>query len=652
MIDQSTIGLPAVHPSHSGGKRDKSGASLDQGKTAKSFGDLVEQAVKKNSRKTEADLPAVDMPEAVEQTQGADKTSAVDKTSMLDEVAIDAGNFTDDSEDLLFGDRHEGDVETGKDSEVSNDHRAENQRKTGNEIKAGTELETGNESEAGNPPRTRTEARIGYEPGIASGSKAASEPKAVSEPNAVSEIEVAIEPKIAIEPKAGNEPKTGKVPSSLNDLMIGTSLRDEQNIETATTNDAIENDAAPQTGIDAEVPPTEGRVRLSAGFQHLMRTSAEGGVLRSVDSRVSPARGEKPETGKDHVAGKDTLPAVAETKAKTPAEELRALLGLAPEEAEETEEPVEHAADKSTAKTPGGNDDQLIDSKPAKQEQAIDATTQAVGKDAAEALQSTVVQHAAFNAVPHKAVSAETDFDDKRNQPEINVEKIRVTSSDGRARPVDIELAKSKTDDSTEPSAGGKTDFVTVLESRRYLGFTNDSNAGALTNAIKSDASWAQVIQSVNNGSHHTATEVNTLKLQMNPDHLGTITAQLRLKGEELSVEVRVETVEAYRQLSNDQDGILKALRDQGFTIDQVSVQLSPSARSDSSQNGTSQNNGNQQGTGQSPQEGQGDNARQRDDGARRNSGNQNNWMGNDRTSSFSDSGGGADDTGTGNLYL
>ena len=613
MIDQSAIGLPTVHTSHSGGKRDKAGASLDHGKSASSFGDLVAQAGKKHVGKFDVeakdDTRASVAIQAVEKTQVSDKATVADKISALDALTVD-GN-------LLPDDPNQGNFETGKDSRASTGAKADNQ------VKAGAESAPA----VGKEPKVQ----VGDLPEIGDRPKNANEHK------------------VQREPEVHNEHKTVKDPTRLNDPVIGTDRKTEPKIETAPVI-AIESDAASETNADAGEQPAEGRIRLSSGFQYLMRTSADGGILRSADDRISPAKGENVETGKQQGIRKGELPDVDEAKAKSPAEELRALLGLEPEEAPQAEEPVENAAEPLLAKT-SGDDDQRVDSKAAKPEPIIDAALQAAGTAAAEVFQPAPMQHAAFKATADKIPSAEADTDANDKQPEIDVEKIRIVSSDGKARAVDIELAKSKADDNAMPTTGGKTEFVTVLESRRYLGFGNDSNAGALTNAIKSDSSWAQVIQSVNNGSHHTATQVNTLKLQLNPENLGNMTAQLRLKGEELSIELKVETVEAYRQLSNDHDGILKALKDQGFTIDQVSIQLSQSARSDSSQNNASQNNGNQQGNGQAPQEGQGDNARQRDESARRNSGNQNNWMSNDRTS-FSDSGSSSDDAGTGNIYL
>ncbi|MFM2278356.1 MAG: hypothetical protein RLZZ444_587 [Pseudomonadota bacterium] len=155
------------------------------------------------------------------------------------------------------------------------------------------------------------------------------------------------------------------------------------------------------------------------------------------------------------------------------------------------------------------------------------------------------------------------------------------------------------------------SDSIAVLEARRYLGFTTDVNANALAQAAKSDVSWSQALNAITSDNpfdRQTVLEVNTLKLQMNPGDLGNMVASLSLKGDELTVQVQVETVEAYRQLSGDKDSILQALKDQGFSIDSVTVQLSQSAQNDAdqSQDGRSQLN-------QDTRQGQGEQSRERD---------------------------------------
>jgi chemotaxis protein MotD len=165
---------------------------------------------------------------------------------------------------------------------------------------------------------------------------------------------------------------------------------------------------------------------------------------------------------------------------------------------------------------------------------------------------------------------------------------VRVVSADGRGRAVEINLAKVTSEQSKDldkSSTSPRIETATVLEARRYLGFTQDTNASVLANAAKADPGWSAALRAADRLDlvtlGNTVTEVNTLKLQMNPENLGNMVASLRLKGEELTVELQVSSVEAYRHLSADQDDIVKALQDQGFTIDKVTVQLNAAERTD-----------------------------------------------------------------------
>lgn len=154
---------------------------------------------------------------------------------------------------------------------------------------------------------------------------------------------------------------------------------------------------------------------------------------------------------------------------------------------------------------------------------------------------------------------------------------FRLVRSDGRARPVEIAIGGNgdvAVKDQGTPAA--KIEAVTVLDSRRYLGLAPSGNGAAVTSAIAHDPALASALAAVQDDK--TGKVVNTLKIQLNPIDLGTVTATLRLQGEALTVDLKVETGKAYRNLSDDQDAIVKALRGHGFAVDQVSVQLTSSS--------------------------------------------------------------------------
>ncbi len=66
---------------------------------------------------------------------------------------------------------------------------------------------------------------------------------------------------------------------------------------------------------------------------------------------------------------------------------------------------------------------------------------------------------------------------------------------------------------------------------------------------------------------------IQSLKIQLRPHELGQVTAKLSMAGDQLSIEIEVDTIEAHRKLSNESDTIVKALRAQGIAVDQVTIQ-------------------------------------------------------------------------------
>jgi chemotaxis protein MotD len=62
------------------------------------------------------------------------------------------------------------------------------------------------------------------------------------------------------------------------------------------------------------------------------------------------------------------------------------------------------------------------------------------------------------------------------------------------------------------------------------------------------------------------------MKIEVHPAELGVVTANLRLAGGQLSIELKPENQEAHRRLSADSDALVKALQGLGFTIDKVTV--------------------------------------------------------------------------------
>lgn len=177
---------------------------------------------------------------------------------------------------------------------------------------------------------------------------------------------------------------------------------------------------------------------------------------------------------------------------------------------------------------------------------------------------------------------------------------FRIVRADGKAEPLLLRSEGPAGGEQAEPKA---IETVTVVDSRRYIAPASTTNAASITAAMLGDSEW---IGAMSPGSElaNAATYssqgkvVHTLKIQMTPIELGSVTATLRLQGEELSVQLTVDNHAALRQLSNDQSDILKALRAQGLVVDQVQVtmQVQTADRSaDAGQNGAQSQQSSQQ---------------------------------------------------------
>lgn len=101
----------------------------------------------------------------------------------------------------------------------------------------------------------------------------------------------------------------------------------------------------------------------------------------------------------------------------------------------------------------------------------------------------------------------------------------------------------------------------------------------ALVEALASDKGAQQAFASASAGSrtaNSVAVPTHVLKIELHPSELGSVTASLRLSGEQLSIEMKPQTHEAYRRLTADSDAIVKSMRSLGFDVDKVTI-LQPS---------------------------------------------------------------------------
>jgi chemotaxis protein MotD len=241
-------------------------------------------------------------------------------------------------------------------------------------------------------------------------------------------------------------------------------------------------------------------------------------------------------------------------------------------------------------------------------EAPVDEETAEAGAEASSDLLPTVTQNAAAQPVAKTIDITDTAPTRNADSAKDALAQISAQPHQDKSAHADLNLEDTvKAGKASDDLDFTGFDQLTVLDSRRYLGFGGD-NAKMLTSALAGEAGrmLAPYATTTDLSAQATATTVNTLKIQMNPEHLGTMTAALRLKGDALSVEVTVDTIEGYRHLSKDHSAIVQSLRDQGFTVDQVSIQLNPAPKTESQLQDQGQN-----GSNQNLREGQGDAQRQ-----------------------------------------
>ncbi|MEP9372684.1 flagellar hook-length control protein FliK [Mesorhizobium sp. KR1-2] len=108
------------------------------------------------------------------------------------------------------------------------------------------------------------------------------------------------------------------------------------------------------------------------------------------------------------------------------------------------------------------------------------------------------------------------------------------------------------------------------------------STTTALANVLSAEPSWRAAATPAFQplAAQPGLSSAHTMKIQLHPAELGMVTANLRLSGEHITVELRVENGEAYRRLSADSADIVKSLRAMGLDIDHVTIQQPQSSSS------------------------------------------------------------------------
>lgn len=177
------------------------------------------------------------------------------------------------------------------------------------------------------------------------------------------------------------------------------------------------------------------------------------------------------------------------------------------------------------------------------------------------------------------------------NTPATDIGKTTAQNVTSKAADVAAAVHDALPQDS-EVSMDTDTMTVQVTENRRYIGIAPSSNAVSVATAFSQDPDWSAAMNPsarLSNEALYASTGkvVNTLKIELNPNDLGHVTATMRMVGEELNIHLTVESSKAYRQLMHDSSSMLDNLKAQGYSVDQISVSIASGSSSTSSDKGS-----------------------------------------------------------------
>ncbi|WP_353644826.1 flagellar hook-length control protein FliK [Mesorhizobium sp. WSM2239] len=212
------------------------------------------------------------------------------------------------------------------------------------------------------------------------------------------------------------------------------------------------------------------------------------------------------------------------------------------------------------------------------------STESAVAQHAAE--QSAKASGKAAEPRPVPASSGELAMKSPAGAASTN-ETIKPVAAKSALRPDAAASTTITRDSSHEKSASdrpGQAAPVTVLIRQNapapatpFPGLT----AAPLLTVITADGSWQHLAAADLRAlpAQNSVASAHSLKVQLHPAELGMVTASLRFSGEQLTVELQVESIEAQQRLSADSDTIVKSLRALGLEVDRVTIQQSTVAQ-------------------------------------------------------------------------
>ncbi|MGJ8572190.1 MAG: flagellar hook-length control protein FliK [Hoeflea sp.] len=355
------------------------------------------------------------------------------------------------------------------------------------------------------------------------------------------------------------------------EVSLEVAIDEPRTLQTETRDGLVKADGEPVGSLDGSLE----RPDRTANAQPAVSDANAAALASAVPSAEASARPVVAErTGSIH--GKQTAAdkasnaiTVAKSETVSQATDMRDAQATDIKGAQATDLKAAQATDLKAAQAPG------------------DAKTTATPAQVASASSSLAGQSAQLQP----RATAVSNGSDQQKEPSAVKEAMRALGVESASvlTKTDASKAQGRTsarqggadDKSIDELTNKKDGKIEVIESRRFMPAQNlSANAQMLTRTLAEAGTNALAAQRAapsqplaQTALPQTGQTLHTLKLQLNPISLGSVTAVLKLSGEDLSVEIKVQTAEAYRQLKEDNQSILKALRAQGFGVEQITVQ-------------------------------------------------------------------------------
>ena len=372
------------------------------------------------------------------------------------------------------------------------------------------------------------------------------------------------------------------------------------------------NADASQAGVDGDGPPLGGR--LGAAFGRIENFG------RKFEFRL-PVRDQAGEADSELADGPAPTADEAAADAETLAHDRRAAKAAEDERevdpridialAEAPEKPVREEA--SAARAANAAADQAARAQSAAGGIRPDVTAARSGEAARRAAPAAPAGRTAIDSIKEDAVDDGGNEGDASDgveprpravqpaaSPKSEAAQSGLTPPSGESpRPRFAGAETSSDKPAPKPDSGAADNSraasrVTVIAEQALPAPAQSTSLSLATTLAASGALKPEAIRIAAEAVPVAGAPAHSLSIQLHPAELGMVTASLKFAGDQLSIELQVESNEAYRALQTDAESLVKSLRGMGYEIDRVTI-LQPAAASSTQARPDSAGSGGQQ---------------------------------------------------------